>query len=525
MRNEIVSPARRGARLIASPSVALILVASLTAQAATLDTIGVNLLRATTTNLDGTGIRVAQVEAPGSSNDWEVDPGDSRVMLPVSDFTWFDVTSSTAYPNGLGVASPHSGGVAGYWYGLPGGVSTNVAHIDNYEANYFFFGIPLPLATNDVVVNQSFAAPTTYQAMSDPNYDNFAAVNNVLFVSAAGDGGTVLPPSTCYNGISVAAYQSAGSSVGPTPDNSRAKPDITAPADATSDSAPLVSGAAVLLAEAGLRGDGGTNTNSASDSRTLKALLLNGAIKPADWANPSPSPLDPVYGAGVLNVFNSYHQLIGGKHGFIASTNIITGDPHPPTGATGNVSSLSGWDFNGISNTSGTDSLNHYCFNLTNGTSNAIFTGTMTLVWKRHYNKTNINDLDLFLYNMDTGSLIAASTSRVDNVEHIYIPKLPAGRYDVEVFKNGGAITSTNELYALAFEFFAMSLKITPSGGGQLLTWPVYPAGFVIQGTYSVQPPSWFTYLVTPVVTNNQNSYWVTSPSGTQYFRLMRAVP
>ena len=98
--------------------------------------------------------------------------------------------------------------------------------------------------------------------------------------------------------------------------------------------------------QAGLRGDGGSDTNSAADMRTVKALLLNGAVKPADWTNNPPSPLDPRYGAGVLNVFNSYEQLAGGKHGYIASTSVPTGSAHPPTGATGTIGALSGWDFN-----------------------------------------------------------------------------------------------------------------------------------------------------------------------------------
>ena len=37
--------------------------------------------------------------------------------------------------------------------------------------------------------------------------------------------------------------------------------------------------------QAGLRGDGGSDTNAAADMRTIKALLLNGAVKPADWTN------------------------------------------------------------------------------------------------------------------------------------------------------------------------------------------------------------------------------------------------
>ena len=125
----------------------------------------------------------------------------------------------------------------------------------------------------------------------------------------------VNPPATCYNGIGVGAY-GGSSSIGPTLDNGRAKPDITAPGlRTTSFSTPQVAGAAAVLMQAGLRGDGGGDTNSAADIRTVKALLLNGAIKPADWTNHAASPLDTRYGAGVLNVFNSYKQLAGGKHG------------------------------------------------------------------------------------------------------------------------------------------------------------------------------------------------------------------
>jgi subtilisin family serine protease len=88
-----------------------------------------------------------------------------------------------------------------------------------------------------------------------------------------------MPPAHRYNCISVGAY-GGGSSIGPTLDNGRAKPDITAPAGETSFSTPHVAGAAAVLMQAGLRGDGGGDTNSAADIRTVKALLLNGASSP-----------------------------------------------------------------------------------------------------------------------------------------------------------------------------------------------------------------------------------------------------
>ena len=200
----------------------------------------------------------------------------------------------------MGIDSGHADQVGGNFYGLPNGVSTNVSHIDNYEADDFFGNrVPNQIPISTRLVNQSFDAPVTYQSPYDQDYDNFAARFNVLFITSVGDGGHVLPPSTCYNGIGVSAYfNTNGTSIGPTVDNGRAKPDITAPLGPTSFSTPLVSGAAAILLEAGLRGDGGGDTNSPTDARTVKALLLNGAIKPATWSNPSPSPLDPLYGGG-----------------------------------------------------------------------------------------------------------------------------------------------------------------------------------------------------------------------------------
>ena len=77
---------------------------------------------------------------------------------PVSKITYFSTNgTATTFPNSLGNASVHAELVAGFFYGPPGGVSTNVAHVDNYEADYFLSDIVqllLPIA--DHLVNQSF---------------------------------------------------------------------------------------------------------------------------------------------------------------------------------------------------------------------------------------------------------------------------------------------------------------------------------------------------------------------------------
>ena len=493
------------------------------ADASNLDIIGGTLLETLTTNLNGSGVRVAQPEAGAPV--FEVNPG--AVGLPASLFTYITAAGTTnSFPNALGSESGHADTVASFFYGAGTGVATNVGHVDNYDANYFyspFITTTLPISAR--IVNQSFSFGTltvSQQQQVDSAYDNYAAQYNTFFVSAVANGGQVTAPGTSYNGIGVGAYGGA-SSTGPTIDNGRAKPDITAPEQVTSYSTAQVSGGAAVLLQAGLRGDGGSDTNSATDTRMLKALLLNGAVKPADWIHTNSSPLDSVYGAGIMNVFNSYKQLSGGKHAFIATSSVLAGNAHPPTGASGNISSLQGWDFNTLASTAVSDAINHYYFNVTNSAGNAAFTATATLVWNRQLNQSGINNLDLFLYNVSSGALISASTSAVDNVEHIFLTKMPPGRYDLQVLKHGGTTVSAGETYALAYEFFTMPLGIAKAGTNAALTWPVYPAGFVLESTASLNPPvTWSTVKVTPVLTNNQNRVEVNDASGNQFFRLRR---
>jgi hypothetical protein len=521
----------RGAQFL----LAFVFLGQMAARASNLDTIGVTLLQAVTTNVNGAGIPVGQAEAGnGATTNWQVNP--STVGQPINLFTYYSSGgSATTFPNALGAESGHADAVAGNFYGVPLGVATNVAHVDNYDTSYFYNSIiaaTVPPNINDAVVNQSFnftGTTVAQQQAIDSNYDDYAAQFKTLFVSGAGNGGPVYPPSTCYNGISV-AVDNGSSSIGPTVDNGRAKPDITAPgypAGLTSFSTPYVSGAAAVLMQAGLRSDGGSDTNSAADIRTVKALLLNGAIKPADWTNNASSPLDTRYGAGVLNVFNSYKQLIGGKRGYIVSTSVSIDTPHPPTGATGTVGVLSGWDFNtntSVVHPAALDAVNHYYFNVTNSSSNAAFTATATLVWNRQQSQTGINNLNLFLYNAANSNLVACSTSLVDNVEHIFMSKLPQGRYDLQVWKAGGSgIVSTSEAYALAFEFFSMSLNVAKSGTNVVLKWPVYPTGFILESTTNlISPILWSTNNPAPAVTNNQNCVTLGATNGSQFFRLRR---
>lgn len=436
----------------------------------TLDQIGVTQLRALDPTLTGTGVYVAQPEATTvisgtDQNDFEVNP--AAVGQNQSLFTYINSSGSTAtvFPNSIGSESGHGDAVGSNFYGSSSGVAPGVSHVDNYDANYFYSNIieppilGIPPSIPAKIVNQSFIFGGQDLTV-DQNYDNYVARYNTIFVSGIGNGGAVNSPATSYNGIGVAAYGGA-SSVGPTTDG-RSKPDITAPAGATSFSTPLVAGAAAILVEASLRGDAGTGTTSnAADSRTIKALLLNGATKPADWTHTVTAPLDARYGSGIVNVYNSYLELRAGEYGFNASTTGTTGSTHlPPSNVTASITSLAGWDFNTIARPRGnltTDVTNHYFFDLSSNLGSE-YQLTSTLVWNRNLNQTSINNLDLYLYNVDTltSTLLSSSESTVDNVEQIFVSGLAPGRYDLEVFKSSlGAVTG-RETYALAFNFTAV---------------------------------------------------------------------
>jgi hypothetical protein len=225
----------------------------------------------------------------------------------------------------------------------------------------------------------------------------------------------------------------------------------------------------------------------------------------------------------VLNLFNSYEQLVGGRHSYNFSTNIPTGTMHPPVATAALVPVLNGWDFSTNTSSATDDAVNHYFFNVTNDMKGAAFTLTATLVWNRHYNEANINNLELYLYNAANSNLVAASTSVVDNVQQVFVPQLTQGRYDLQVWKAGGlGIVSDSEPYALAWGMDSEFLTVKQYGTNLCLTWPAYPAGFEVATASSLNPPvTWSANNVsTPIYTNNQNVVWITPGSSEEFFRL-----
>jgi hypothetical protein len=192
----------------------------------------------------------------------------------------------------------------------------------------------------------------------------------------------------------------------------------------------------------------------------------------------------------------------------------------------GSANILSGWDFRSLNSSIPNDGVNYYYFNVSNDVPSAVSTFTATLVWKRQENQSAINDLDLFLYDCANSNLVAESISGVDNVEHLYVRNLPPGRYNLQVLKYGGTLANgrvtNDEKYALAWEFFAMPLTVSPSDTNLVLSWPIYPTGFVVESTPSLSAPSWTTIVASPLVIDGTNSLTLPASANQKFFRLRR---
>jgi hypothetical protein len=481
------------------------------------ENIGLTAMRRERAAITGAGIPVAHPEGQADTNAWEVNP----IINPLISFTWISSSgTATNFPNAVGFESWHANGVADSFYGIVIGVAPGVPTVDSYDADYFVTNlVTRGVGIRGRVVNQSFVFRDELSVPIDLIYDGYASTFNVLFVSGMDNvPGTPPAPGTCYNGIGVGFLcPNSQSSIGPTIDG-RAKPDLVVQdICASSFTTPLVAGAAALLLQAGTSNDGGPGTAPlATNSTVIKALLLNGAVKTTNWTNGVTRPLDARYGAGVLNIYNSDLQLRGARHVAIATNSVSAGAPHPPTGDTGNVARLRGWDFSSIRNTGQNDRVAHYYFDLP--PPSGAYSGTATLVWKKGTGL--LPNLDLFLYHVGSNTLVRSSTSAIDNVEHIFIPRLPAGRYDLQVLKHAGA---GSEDYALAFDFSPAQLTIGRTGDDVVISWPASPAGFILQMAPSLSSPiPWETVATESTLNQAMNTVTRPASSAQQFFRLFR---
>jgi hypothetical protein len=346
------------------------------------------------------------------------------------------------------VASGHASTVAAYFYStsslLPG---TSATTVDVYSADHWLYAGFLKTGTTDepaieyrAIQNHSWIATSGNDAaFEEINQRLDYAIDRDGFVSVVGENNgssTTLPKllGQGYHTIAVGRKDGVHSYGFTTLDGlDRIKPDLVAPGSATSYSTPMVGSAAGILyqkLQASPYSLGGADL-----PRTIKAMLMASARKDTviGWDQTSTRPLDDVYGAGELNIYNAYMILSAGR--------VSSGTTQHGQRA---------WAAESITSSA----TKSYFFTIPSGAPSTPF--CTTLVWHRVITNnlgdftTSMADLNLSLYHATgttRGSLVSQSSSTVDNVELIYQAALAPGDYEIVISSD----TATDTPYALAW--------------------------------------------------------------------------
>ncbi len=410
------------------------------------DDVGFTALQARLGGSTPTGLGIAVTQVEGTDSNGYYMPNTASTQ-----FTGKTINNVTGSSSGI---SAHATIVASYYYGLTMSLSPGIDPIDVYEVNHWLNDGLLRLRTrydpyNETrrIQNHSWAGSTGDNAVDIDalrRIDLLAERDGIVIVTAVENGtGTAIPKilSSAYNNIAV-GLSNGVSSYGPTLIDlaGRVKPDIVVPPPATYHSktsyvAPIVAGSASLLLQT-------TDANYAYLTQSqkallAKALLMTGATKLEfpDWrkgfATPSTDgsvPLDYRYGAGELNIDNSHRILTAGEQEASATSDV----------------SVTGWDIGTASSTT----ARQYFFDVPAPATFYVHKLSILVTWYRKITSSTGNprvftpslaNINLRLYTADgfvRGDLLDQSISSIDNIEHIYIYGLPAGRYVFEITSN-----------------------------------------------------------------------------------------
>jgi hypothetical protein len=289
-----------------------------------------------------------------------------------------------------------------------------------------------------------------------------------------------------YNAITVGltsgAHESGNATPHPTPGLGiysgnallRTRPDLVAPQSFTSYATPLVSGAAALLIELGHNDPGlshGSQTvpegpdyviQNAETSEVIRSALMAGANRQV-WTDygsstfASANGLDARYGAGQLDVYQSYHILAAGEHdsqqaGQSADMGAYGFDYQPQFAAQ---------DVATYSFSVGLESLESLSASLAwNAAAEIDVTGLSPTY------SASLANFDLLLYKLtDAGrSLVEDSLSTQDNTENLWLASLGPGDYELEVLRADDGLGNWD--YGLSWHRAGVGLSADLDGDG-----------------------------------------------------------
>lgn len=411
----------------------------------------------------GAGVVVAQVEV-GAPDRYAASANHPELVGKR-----FHMASGDAPP------SAHATWVGLFFYGLDLGLAPGIRQVEAYEVLDWlgagFVNGTGPLAPNEIgvaIVNNSWigdAGPSSNAYVRKIDYAIDEQGITILGGTANGRGPLEYPLLThCFNGICVGradGRHGAGETSGLVDGPGRSKPDLVGPAPASSFATPIVAGAAALLVQtarehANLRGD-----PSAQRPEVVKSVLMAGARHRSGWSNGAPSagsargatdrPLDPLFGADVVDVNRSHWILTAGR----ALPSLAPEEAPEARHA--------GWAF--VDSAAGGSAW------LRVRVAGEKPFVSVIAAWDRHVHPDfagyDLPDLDLELYALGRDgaphSLVGEaglgrfaagnvqSVSRVDNVEHLYLEGLQPGEYLLELRRSADELGSWP--VALAWDF------------------------------------------------------------------------
>lgn len=421
----------------------------------------------------GGGVRVGHVEAPENGD--QLPP----IFMPNPSDPQF--AGKTIHPvDGAPPYSSHATSVGQLFYGNTSSIAPGITTIDSYEANNWLQTLYGPngasTSSPERVLNHSWVGGSgdpTVNSKLLRLVDRQAALNESIQVVGLtnGSGTSPLLGGSGYNVISVGrtdGYHQQASV--PVPGDSlygagRTVPSLVAPLGLTSTATPVVSAAAALLVQQGHANpslsEGSTTmagvgtVYNAERSETIKAVLMAGADR--STANTSTTAnitdyrragfetangLDSRYGAGQLNVRNSYRIIAGGEQRSFQAGG-------------GDIASH-GFDYGSIGGQQANRRTASYFFN-------AAPQGEVTLFASLVWNLSLPNDgsilginaqqtgrlynLNLSLHDVTANRLVASSFSAVDNTENLFFRLIAGSRYEMRVTTD----ETTGWDYALAW--------------------------------------------------------------------------
>lgn len=431
---------------------------------------------------DGSGVKVTQVEASSPNTDPNIlyfapDPSADSMTGKMFSYPGLSCASPPCTPS---VFSGHALGVADRFYGNSLSIATGVNDIHSYEVNQWIGTLystntGKATSTDRRIANHSWAGngDTTAQTSEILRLvDRQVNLNEYIQIAASGSGSPLL--GNAYNVIAIGLTNGSASSsiaVDDTYVDNRATTDLVAPAANLSTATPIVSATAALLVQTGHQQTNlslGSNNISGvgtvyngERSETVKAILMAGAERQTEntsgygditdyrsTGHETNNGLDNRYGAGQVNIDNSYQIIEGGEQNSLEDGGDNLGQIDQ-----------SGFDYDDafggaisgtVRNPLQSNSTATYAF-----TASADETLSAALVW--NLGVTNNSAMDTTLHHLglalvdvtENNSIVASSNSMFDNTQNIYWEGLVSGHdYQLQVSSLEGAITQD---YALAW--------------------------------------------------------------------------